>query len=89
MQRLKELILALHNEHPHRQADVALGNQFVRRRRADNLRLSRTATVTPIALTVVTPTMRSHIDFQDIAIVAPSDFLERLTASRAVLFVLR
>src|ERR1700677_2008779 len=75
MQRLKELVLVLQDQHPQRDADGAFKNDFVRRRRREDGGLTRTLADATIAVPMIKAPMSTHIDFENVAILGARDFL--------------
>ena len=80
MQRLKELVLVLQDQHPQRDADGAFENDFVRSRRREDGGLTRTLADATIAVPMINATMSTHIDFENVAILGARDFLVRFAA---------
>src|ERR1700722_15121814 len=74
MERLKELELVLQNQGPYRDADVAFGNELVRRRRGDQRGLPGTVAALAIAVAMIVANMGTDRGFEDNAVIAAGNF---------------
>ena len=88
IERLEEHELVLQDHHPEGDADSALGNELVGRRRREEGGRARTLTAAAIALAVIASAMGTDLDFEDVAVGGAGNFLERqLTSGTAFLVV--